>query len=254
MSQEKTSFEKFTIRELNRSDLLNAEYNPRKIKPANRERLKKRIEQVGLLTPIVWNERTGNIVSGHQRVSILDSLNRSKKYPITVAVVDLDEAVEKEQVIFFNNQSSQGEWDFEKLADIWNDTDVNMFSAGFSEMDVKMLFGATPEDIFEEKIETSVTAPVMQETTEEPRPDGYEEQEPEEENTAWREQGDKVREGMEHRKRRAAVSGVREDSDFYFVAVFKTKAERDMFLSDYGIEEAQFIRGDLLQTAIKERS
>ena len=47
-----------------------AKYNPRKnLKPgdAEYEKLRRSIETFGYVEPIIWNERTGNIVGGHQR-------------------------------------------------------------------------------------------------------------------------------------------------------------------------------------------
>ena len=51
-----------------------AKYNPRKdLKPGDPEydKLKRSIDSFGYIEPIVWNERTGNIVGGHQRFKIL---------------------------------------------------------------------------------------------------------------------------------------------------------------------------------------
>ncbi|WP_338011188.1 hypothetical protein [Paenibacillus alvei] len=35
------------------------------------EKLRRSIEEFGYIDPIVWNERTGNMVGGHQRYKIL---------------------------------------------------------------------------------------------------------------------------------------------------------------------------------------
>jgi len=273
MSQEITQFERFKTLTIDRKDLKNAEYNPRKIKKDNRDRLKARIEKVGLLSPIVWNKQTGNIVSGHQRIAILDSLMRKRDYQLTVAVVDLDPQTEKEQAVFFNNMSAMGEWDLEKLADLF-EADVNMISAGFSKQDMELLFEADPADIFAEEIDAQgpprreasppARAPSdprpdddVGETDLQPKPSAFDDIDEEEDPEAaepteggYFERGDKVREAMQHRKRRAAVSAFREDTDFYFVAVFRSKAERDAFLADYGVEEGQFINGNVLREAI----
>ena len=82
--------EKIPIEKLNP-----AKYNPRKdLQPGDPEyeKLKKSIEEFGYVEPIVWNERTGNVVGGHQRLKILKELGRTE---IEVTVVDLDEIKEK---------------------------------------------------------------------------------------------------------------------------------------------------------------
>ena len=122
-------YEKYEIVQISRRELKNAEYNPRKISDSARDKLKSDIKKVGLLDPPVWNVRSGNIVSGHQRIAILDSLNRTKDYKIRVAKVDLDQKTEKEQNIFFNNQVAMGEWDIEKLEDIIKN-DIDFENAG----------------------------------------------------------------------------------------------------------------------------
>ena len=39
-----------------------------------RKNLKANLKRVGLLGGIVWNEVTGNLVSGHQRISVIDDI------------------------------------------------------------------------------------------------------------------------------------------------------------------------------------
>jgi len=49
-----------------------AAYNPRKdLKPgdADYEKLKKSILAFDIVEPLVWNKRSGNLVSGHQRLN-----------------------------------------------------------------------------------------------------------------------------------------------------------------------------------------
>ena len=91
------------MEEVNRSEIKNNEYNLRKLSDKAKKKLKDNLEKVGLIQPITWNRITGNIVSGHQRVALLDSLHKSKKYSLSVAVVEMDEKTEKEQNIFMNN-------------------------------------------------------------------------------------------------------------------------------------------------------
>ena len=58
-------------------DLKAATYNPRKnLKPGDKEyeKLKRSITEFGYVEPVIWNERTGTVVGGHQRIKVLKDL------------------------------------------------------------------------------------------------------------------------------------------------------------------------------------
>ncbi|HEM1671279.1 TPA: ParB N-terminal domain-containing protein, partial [Listeria monocytogenes] len=58
------------IQEIEVSKINPAAYNPRiDLMPGDLEyeKLKKSIEEFGYIDPLIWNERTGNLVGGHQR-------------------------------------------------------------------------------------------------------------------------------------------------------------------------------------------
>ena len=62
------------IRTLKAAQLKAAEYNPRRdLQPEDAEykKLRRSIEEFGYVEPIIWNERTGNVVGGHQRLKVL---------------------------------------------------------------------------------------------------------------------------------------------------------------------------------------
>jgi len=104
--------------EVMRSQIHPAEYNPRVIDPDARAALKRSIKRYGVVGGIVVNKRTGyTIVSGHQKVDILDEINKypENDYCLKVEVIDVDEQTEMELNIFFNNPSGQGRWDEDKL-------------------------------------------------------------------------------------------------------------------------------------------
>lgn len=93
--------------------LKEAAYNPRvKLEPGmdEYEKLRKSIETFGDVEPIVWNQRTGNVVGGHQRLQVLRDLGEKEA---TVSVVDMDEAAEKRLNLALNK--ARGDWDGEKL-------------------------------------------------------------------------------------------------------------------------------------------
>lgn len=124
--EEVSKYQKFETATINREQIKNAKYNPRRISDSAKKKLKDNIKRVGLLDTIVVNKNTMNIVSGHQRISILDSLERKKNYNLTVAMVDLSEKEEKEQNIFFNNTKVQGEFDTDILAEMLSDIDLSV--------------------------------------------------------------------------------------------------------------------------------
>ena len=73
------------------TELLPADYNPRKdLKPGDPEyeKLKRSIEQFGYVEPVIWNERTGRVVGGHQRLKVLQDSGITE---IECVVVDLPE-------------------------------------------------------------------------------------------------------------------------------------------------------------------
>ncbi len=102
------------------SELSPADYNPRKISDLAKRGLKKSIETFGYVDPIIWNERTGNIISGHQRYAALIEMH-GKDYEIEVNVIDVDEQTEKAMNIALNNSEIQGVFDTESLEELLND-------------------------------------------------------------------------------------------------------------------------------------
>lgn len=135
-----SKYEKFVAVQVHRSQLRNAPYNPRVMTDRARKLLKENLAKVGLVEPVVWNVRTGNLVGGHQRLAALDALEGTSDYMLTVAQVDLDPATEKEQNIFLNNPNAQGDWDLEALQKMLAE-DVNLENAGFSQSEIYQLFG-----------------------------------------------------------------------------------------------------------------
>ncbi len=130
-------------RTVKRSEINFASYNPRVISDDARKKLKKNLQTVGLLGGVVWNERTGNLVSGHQKVGIMDAVNRydaetgNNDYEFRVEVVDFDEKTEKEQNLFMNNKAVQGTYDDDMLRSLL--TEIDYTNAGFEEMDLQIL-------------------------------------------------------------------------------------------------------------------
>src|SRR4051812_19712796 len=93
-----------------------ARYNPRlnlqRGDPAY-EQLRRSIEDFGLVEPLVWNKRTGNLVGGHQRFKVLTGQGAK-----AVDVVTVDLPIEREKLLNLALNKIQGGWDQRKLAEL----------------------------------------------------------------------------------------------------------------------------------------
>lgn len=87
------------------------------VNPDAERRLRDNLRKVGLIGPaLVWNRRTGNLISGHLRLAALDVLEDGADYALDMTVVDWPMKREQQQNVFFNNPWTQGEFDLEALA------------------------------------------------------------------------------------------------------------------------------------------
>jgi len=111
-----------------------APYNPReKLTPGDPayEDIKTSLLAFGLVEPLVWNERSGNLVGGHQRLNILQAeldvagLEQVDGEPaVPCSVVDLDEPHEKALNIRLNKTA--GRWDYLSLAGVLDELSVTL--------------------------------------------------------------------------------------------------------------------------------
>ena len=139
------------IEKKNVKDLLPADYNPRKdLKPGDPEyeKLKRSIEQFGYVEPVIWNQQTGCVVGGHQRLKVLIDMGITE---VDVVVVDMDADKEKALNIALNKIS--GEWDTEKLALVIADlqgADFDVSLTGFDPEELDDLFRDDVKDGIQE--------------------------------------------------------------------------------------------------------
>ena len=97
------------------SELQPSPYNPRlTLKPGDKrwKKLERSLSEFDLVQPIVWNQRTGHIVGGHQRCEVL---RYSGVTEVDCVVVDLPLAREKALNVALNNSEVGGDWDAAKL-------------------------------------------------------------------------------------------------------------------------------------------
>jgi hypothetical protein len=138
--------EKFVIKEIHRSAIKNAPYNPRTINEKQRSGLKRNLKKIGLVYPLVWNESTGNLVSGHQRISLCDEINGTDDYTLTMSVVQLSLKDEIQQNIFLNSTTYQGEFDLIKLKETMLEHELDYKDCGLDEYDLSVI-NINPKDI-----------------------------------------------------------------------------------------------------------
>jgi DNA modification methylase len=124
------------------ADLIPADYNPRKdLQPGDPdyEKLKRSMQEFGYVDPIIWNQQTGRVVGGHQRLKILQDEGIKEAECV---VVNLDEEKEKALNIALNKIS--GDWDKGKLALLMTDlqaSDLDVSLTGFDDNEITDLLG-----------------------------------------------------------------------------------------------------------------
>jgi hypothetical protein len=142
------------------ADMNRAAYNPRvDLQPEDEEyqAIERSLKRHGLVQPIVWNRRTNTVVSGHQRLTVLEAQGETE---VTVSVVDLDDIQEKELNVALNKIT--GEWDDDKLSVILNELGEEATDTGFTVPEI---------DVLRDELKSyfdDVTAPDEEEPTEEP--------------------------------------------------------------------------------------
>ena len=105
---------KWTVKKLRLDELHVADNNPRVISNRNFQGLSNSLKRFGQVEPIVWNERTGKIVGGHQRFRVLID---SGIMEALVLVVDMTPEEEEAARLTLNNPAIEGEFD-EPIGDL----------------------------------------------------------------------------------------------------------------------------------------
>lgn len=104
---ENKQLKQLDVRVMPLTDLKDHPQNPRTINESALRGLISSIEEFGLIEPIIWNQRTGHIVGGHQRKKALEAAGYTEAQ---VIVVDFDEGKEMLANISLNNPHIQGEY------------------------------------------------------------------------------------------------------------------------------------------------
>src|SRR3989338_8083125 len=125
------------IRKVSIDQIKPALYNPRlDLKPGDSryERIKRSIQEFGLVDPLIWNCQTGNLVGGHQRLKILSELAYKE---VEVSVVDL--APGRERLLNLSLNKNVGDWDEDKLAHLIEEINLT------PELDISLSGFSLPE-------------------------------------------------------------------------------------------------------------
>ena len=160
--------------QINITDIVPAPYNPRTISSRDKEKLRNSLEEFGLVDPIVINLKNNQIIGGHQRYdAILDQYLLDGDFDKKLNLIRLgdigwvfteteltisDENAEKALNIALNKIS--GEWDFEKLEEVFNDLQVDDYDVDLTGFDNEELMDLNinfPDKLSETLTETETT-------------------------------------------------------------------------------------------------
>jgi len=219
----KSKYQAYDTETISRSQIKNAPYNPRIMDEKAKKRLKKNIAKHGLVAALTWNKRTGNLVGGHQRLEQLDALEKNQDYDLTVCVVDVDEREEAALNVQLNNPSMQGDWDFDRLAMMTEEFDLDLQEdLGFSETDIDFMFEG--DDRFSQLFDTQ--------------------------------EGENMRGDLNAvkaaRKESAEKLKERNNINWFTVIVFENEEERDAFMHEISVPKyEQYITEDQVRRIVK---
>lgn len=100
------------IQKIKRSQITKADYNPRVMSDEKRGKLEQSLAKYGMVGVYVWNKLTGNLVAGHQRLSIEDEKHPGgEDWELEADVVDLSLEDEKALNMILNSAEVSGEFD-----------------------------------------------------------------------------------------------------------------------------------------------
>lgn len=249
MTMELNKFFNSVTREVWRSEIKFSDYNPRTISKEGRSQLKRSIKKYGIVGGIVINSRTNNtIVGGHQKVGILDELNKynpdtkENDYQLKVEVVDVDLKTEKQLNIILNNPNVGGQWDFDALAQIVPDIDWK--DAGLTDADLNMIGVDFLLQTEEESSLADALSDMMSPVTEQKEADKTAKQ---------LERAEKVAHMKEVKQQvKENAQKTVEDMEAYVMLSFDTYEAKAAFCERFGYDpDMKFIKGELFDEQIE---
>lgn len=103
-------------------DLIEAEYNPRRLTEVQYRQLKDSLLRFGVVDPVLVNtnkDRKNIIVGGHQRTRVWQDLGND-----TIPCVELDLTLDQEKELNIRLNKNTGEFDFDMLANYFNEDEL----------------------------------------------------------------------------------------------------------------------------------
>lgn len=231
--------------EVKRSTIHLAGYNPRKISDEAKKTLKRGIKKFGLVGGLVANKRTGmTLVSGHQRLSVMDELNKypENDYLIRVELIDVNEKQEKELNILTNNPNAMGQWDYDALRELVPDIDWK--DAGLTDIDLNLIGCDFLLQTEEENSLADALTDMMSPVTNQKEAENA---------TKQLEKAEKVAHMKEVKEQvRQAAQEKTNDMDAYLMLSFDTYEAKAAFCERFGYDgDMKFIKGEIFQDQIE---
>lgn len=120
------------------SEINAAKYNPRKdLKPNDPEfkKLKDSIERWDLVEPLVVNQRTNTLISGHQRLKVCKILGMTE-----VQAVMVDLSPQREKLLNMSLNKNGSDWDYIKLEELFKEFNPDELTiTGFDDDEIKKI-------------------------------------------------------------------------------------------------------------------
>lgn len=122
-------------------EIRTSSYNPRvqlKAGDPMYEKIKRSIQEFGLVEPLVFNKASGRLVGGHQRLQVLKDLGATE---VVVSVVNIKDP-KRERALNVALNKISGDWDMPLLKDLLVDMDDGEFDlslSGFDNLELKEL-------------------------------------------------------------------------------------------------------------------
>ena len=132
------------------TDLIEAEYNPRRLTEDQHKQLKDSLLTFGIVDPVLINtnkERENIIIGGHQRTKVWQELGND-----TIPCVELDLSIDKEKELNIRLNKNTGQFDFDLLDEFFDKDKLIEF--GFQEHEFSF---EVSEDVEEEKEEKDLS-------------------------------------------------------------------------------------------------
>lgn len=158
------------IEKVDLNELISPDFNPRQITKAELEKLKNSINEFGYIEPIIVNRQNNHIIGGNQRARALKELGETK---IDVIYVDMKDS-EQEKMLSIALNKIGGEWDEDKLSEIFKELKVegvDLDLTGFTDVELEEFIDDDLEfDLVVEEEKDPVKEVVFVEKEVEPEP------------------------------------------------------------------------------------